>query len=81
MTWGHKPSNFIQWKGTDVCMDVLCLCGGTYHVDQQDFLYVLFCNACGRFWKLGTEVTMTEIPPPLPKTTCVYDLKGGDFVD
>lgn len=28
------PTGFIQWKGTDVCMDVYCKCGYHSHIDS-----------------------------------------------
>lgn len=52
--------NFIQWKGTDVCMDFHCECGNSFHVDD-DFAYALKCLQCGKVWKLGTEVSVTEL--------------------
>jgi len=32
------PHAWIQWKGTDVCMDVRCSCGNHGHVDA-DFAF------------------------------------------
>jgi len=51
---------FIQWKGTDVCMDVTCPCGESGHVDGY-FAYHLSCTAYGRVLKVGTEVSLAEI--------------------
>jgi len=37
---------FIQWKGTDVCMDLTCLgCGERLHV-HGDFAYYVRCHVC-----------------------------------
>lgn len=55
--WG---STFIQWKGTDVCIDIVCPCGASFHYDG-DFLYSYLCPACGNTYVLGTEVTLTPI--------------------
>ena len=44
-------SVFIQWKGTDVCLDFHCECGEAGHFDG-DFAYQLRCGACQRVWDL-----------------------------
>lgn len=47
-------SMFIQWKGTDVCMDFACPCGHSTHVDGM-FCYAIIC-LCGAKYRLGTQV-------------------------
>lgn len=42
---------FIQWKGTDVCMDFTCECGVNGHFDGF-FAYVVECPGCGRLWEM-----------------------------
>ena len=32
---------FIQWKGTDVCMDFHCKCGAHLHIDGM-FVYKVY---------------------------------------
>jgi hypothetical protein len=56
------PYGWIQWKGTDVCMDVHCSCGGTMHVDA-DFLYYLQCPYCGQVYEVGGHVTLSPVDP------------------
>lgn len=57
----HKdPSNFIQWKGTDVCMDVHCMCGYHSHLDCS-FAYYIRCPKCKRVYQMGNEVSMTLV--------------------
>lgn len=29
------PANFLQWKGTDVCIDLHCVCGRSPHYDGE----------------------------------------------
>lgn len=55
-----EPRTFIQWKGTDVCIDVHCTCGHSSHWDR-DFLYALKCPECARIWHLGTQIQMVEL--------------------
>ena len=59
----HKPPiphAFIQWKGTDVCMDYFCICGSAYHYDG-DFAYQVQCDECGRVYGVGSHVELIEI--------------------
>ena len=58
-----RPSTFIQWKGTDVCVDVYCGCGEQFHVDGF-FAYVVQCPHCGAFYHMSTRVKLTQIAEP-----------------
>ena len=44
---------FIQWKGTDVCMDFRCDCGSNEHIDAM-FVYFVKCHKCGTVWEMPT---------------------------
>ena len=50
---------FIQWKGTDICLDFHCECGADGHFDG-DFAYALRCAECGRVWSLPHSVALVE---------------------
>lgn len=50
-----EPSAYIQWKGTDVCMDFHCECGAFCHFDG-DFAYVVKCPHCGSIWEMPSTV-------------------------
>ncbi len=66
--------NFIQWKGTDVCIDLYCECGEHHHFDGE-FLYGWKCLACGRCYTMGSEVSMTKIPQSeLERDCCLIEL-------
>ena len=56
-----KPGVFIQWKGTDVCMDFRCVCGDNCHFDGY-FAYVVECS-CGRRWEMPHYVVPREFKP------------------
>jgi hypothetical protein len=45
------PRAFIQWKGTDVCMDFHCECGQHYHIDAE-FAYAVKCVKCDAVWEM-----------------------------
>lgn len=65
------PNNFIQWKGTDVCIDLTCSCGRSTHYDG-DFLYAWKCP-CGKIWEMGDEVPMKEVDPVVGQPPCMQD--------
>jgi len=50
-----EPSVFIQWKGTDVCMDFYCDCGAQGHFDG-DFAYAVKCQHCGQAWEMPCKM-------------------------
>lgn len=54
------PSAFIQWKGTDVCMDCFCLCGRGFHVDAE-FSYAVKCPHCARIYEMSAMIEMREV--------------------
>jgi len=56
----EPPYGFIQYKGTDVCMDVYCTCGNHGHFDG-DFFYFWECSKCGRKYEVGCYVKMFEM--------------------
>lgn len=60
--YGENGSTFIQWKGTNVCMDLVCLCGEGHHIDAT-FAYAVKCSACGRTLVLGSAVSVREARP------------------
>ena len=60
----HKGLGFghgwIQWKGTDVCMDVHCPCGAHGHIDAR-FAYKIQCAVCKRVFSVGQCVHLYEL--------------------
>ena len=63
----NKTNAYIQWKGTDVCMDVLCKCGKRFHIDGM-FAYFVKCPHCQSVYKVGESVSLelSEIPTCKP---------------
>lgn len=46
----HGLKSFIQWKGTYVCVDLICpKCEAQYHFDGE-FLYSWLCTNCGQHY-------------------------------
>ena len=56
---GHA---WIQWKGTDACMDVHCKCGVMGHVDAE-FAYFYLCPGCKQTFCVGQTVRLYPIAP------------------
>jgi hypothetical protein len=51
---------WMQWKGTDVCVDLHCeLCGAHGHFDGY-FLYFYRCK-CGQLYALGQNVKLIKL--------------------
>ena len=56
----YRPHGWIQWKGTDVCMDVHCVCGELAHVDD-DGTYHVKCQSCGRVYFCNGHIELIEL--------------------
>ncbi len=75
-----EPHGWIQWKGTNVCMDIRCTCGALLHADHE-FFYFFTCGNCGTTYAVGQYVKLVPLPPELvaeAKGACHYDLKDED---
>jgi len=55
-----KPHGWIQWKRTDVCMDIYCECGELSHVDA-DFCYSVKCPYCGKIYYCDGHIELIEL--------------------
>ncbi len=53
----YMASGYIQWKGSNICLDVHCTCGKSYHVDAE-FCYAVRCGSCGKEWALSPFIRM-----------------------
>lgn len=56
----ERPGAFIQWKGTDACLDLYCVCGSQDHFDGF-FAYRWRCGACGRVYVLPDRLVLTPL--------------------
>lgn len=56
----HGAHAFIQWKGTDACVDLYCECGASGHYDG-DFLYFWVCPRCGATYEVGCFVGLNKV--------------------
>ncbi len=54
------PHGWIQWKGTDVCIDLHCDCGHHGHFDG-DFFYFFRCPKCQKAYAVGCNVKLIPL--------------------
>lgn len=54
------PHAWIQWKGTNVCMDIHCKCGAHGHIDT-DFAYHVKCRDCGTVYYCNGHIELIEL--------------------
>ncbi len=55
-----QPHGWIQYKGTDICIDLHCNCGAHLHFDG-DFLYAFTCGECSQTYELGANVLLYPV--------------------
>jgi hypothetical protein len=55
-----EPHGWIQWKGTDVCIDLHCKCGTHGHIDGS-FMYQVRCEDCGQHYAVGQNVVLVPV--------------------
>lgn len=75
---GSDASMFIQWKGTDLCVDFTCgACNENCHFDGM-FAHHLRCP-CGAVYELGTQVIARRLPDDeATDATPLQDLRRDD---
>lgn len=59
-----SPYAWIQFKGSDLCMDVHCKCGEHTHIDG-DFIYFVKCGKCGTVYELNGHIELIERTDPI----------------
>lgn len=55
-----QPHGWIQWKGTEVCVDIHCRCGKQSHYDG-DFMYGVQCPHCKRTYHANGHIQLIEV--------------------
>lgn len=58
--YGDKPHGWIQWKGTNVCIDLHCECGYSGHFDGF-FLYYYQCPQCNMKYEVGANIKLIKL--------------------
>jgi hypothetical protein len=57
-----ESSGWIQWKGTNVCVDLHCHCGASFHFDGE-FFYHWRCTCCGAVYAVGQNIKLIPLTP------------------
>jgi hypothetical protein len=52
---------WIQWKGTDVCIDIHCTCGALLHIDAE-FMYYVRCSECKALYAASPYIKLVPLP-------------------
>lgn len=68
----NQPHGWIQWKGTNVCIDLRCECGADGHLDG-DFVYAVKCGKCGAIYALDAHVKLIPTKPGYHEPKTFYD--------
>ncbi len=56
------PVAYIQWKGTEACLDVYCTCGGQFHLDtEMPTATALRCGGCRQLWQLPEFLPLSAV--------------------
>jgi hypothetical protein len=55
-----ESHGWIQWKGTDACIDLHCKCGHMGHHDGM-FFYHYECPECGAKYSVGQNVKLIPL--------------------
>lgn len=75
-----SPHGWIQWKGTEVCIDLYCVCGNHEHYDG-DFFYFYECSNCRRKYAVGMSVRLHELHPNESGSVPAESFKTGNTGD
>jgi hypothetical protein len=59
-TYNDQPHGRLQWKGTDVCMDVYCKCGYDFHIHGY-FAYSVKCPSCKTVYMCNGHIELIEV--------------------
>ena len=73
-----EPLLSLQWKGTDVCADLICACGyhGHYH---GMFMYYVRCAGCGAVFECSPEIKLTRVEDD-PNRSAVLDAEPDEGI-
>lgn len=76
-TYAGNPHGWVQWKGTQVCMDVHCQCGHLSHIDA-DFAYFVKCPKCATVYMCNGHIELIKLEEE-PDSFVVTDAEEEQF--
>lgn len=68
---------FIQYKGTDICMDFYCECGKHLHFDGY-FAYFIQCGYCGETYEMPPYLVPRKISKEMASKEILVVLKNEE---
>jgi len=81
-TYEDQPHGWIQWKGTDVCMDIHCKCGVLLHICNVDFAYHVKCLECNTVYFCNGHIELIELEEePADCVVKAYDDEKAGIID
>ncbi len=75
-----KPHGWVQWKGTDVCMDIHCKCGHHSHIDAV-FAYHVKCPKCKTVYFCNGHIEFVELEKEPDNCVVMDDREENLFID
>lgn len=57
------PHGWIQFKGTEICIDIRCKCGELSHYDGG-FMYFIKCPHCGQVYEANGHIQLIPVEHP-----------------
>jgi hypothetical protein len=70
------PHVYLQWKGTNACIDFYCLCGKSCHFDGY-FAYVVQCGYCDRMYEMP-QILFPRLLETKPDHDCIQVMDISD---
>lgn len=69
---GERPYVFLQWKGTDVCLDFNCDCGFDGHFDGYG-AYAIACSNCGAIYEMPSTIVPRKVESTYYRAIFILD--------
>lgn len=76
-TYLDHPHGWVQWKGTNVCMDIHCKCGKMSHVDAE-FAYFVKCPYCKTVYMCNGHIELIEVKEEPKRCVVIPDVNDED---
>ena len=75
-----EPHAWLQWKGTDACLDFYCECGEHTHFDGM-FAYHLQCGKCGSVYFLNGHIEIIKLEEKPESVMVTFSGEEYDVAD
>jgi len=69
-----SPHGWLQWKGTDACIDFHCKCGSHLHADNI-CMYFIRCGKCGQAYALNGHIKLHPIDEERAAKVSIFEIE------